>query len=741
MTVATEPEPEPELERIEWRVPSLPLPQLRRGWAKGKRRDFLDDELPEYSLKRALGPKAVADCVVTAVNKWFHLFHWCLPVDRDPSPADVFPDDEQLSQEDFDIKAAVINQFSTAIKNWLDYHWLEGGGSALTLTKKKIASNPIAAFLQQLTTKEPAQQRALTAHQLWSKENLDGPLKGRFESEFEASGLAKKNRAAAQARFVAERFAELSKEEQKEWKAKALKDMSNVRHGKEEVVPGPSLLPPAEAQKAIDNMGTILYPLAEGISKMIGMQVHMVLAGPEPRMGSQLNIIGLHEGLDKSAVPRRFEDVGGERGAERYRFFLAALGDYLMMCYSEDDQRARALPSVPFPTKPPGFLRTDVPWNDSHRRFDDVLPGVSEDGDMPGRDNSGSVPRRKQPRASEEEEESAEEEQLPETKKKKGGKTTSKTKETGEKVTKGGKGKRKARTANNENTTPVGAQQRSVRQVTVPRVSARITGGQAEKARASDGSSTTGQRQVLLDITNTIPPQPLTAVQAMQIDPALLAPGTIPGSFVPNCGPNDCPNPFAPLPPASPAPSEAGVDDDTSSSAEAAPVGVMDPVNWAPWFRQARLYLGRFKLGGDWDSLLLAFTLLEGKRKFATGGKGLRPDGRPAVVGTWIQNARNRDPKKLGPVAAYAASWWAWWRSLQPEWRGLTGVGPITEAGGYVGGRWPELDIPKSGVNGMYSVIASLAWWGAVLGDGAELKAEWALAVADVTWVITSLSR
>lgn len=170
-----------------------------------------------------------------------------------------------------------------------------------------------------------------------------------------------------------------------------------------------------------------------------------------------------------------------------------------------------------------------------------------------------------------------------------------------------------------ENNTPVGAQQGPAIQVTVHRFSTRTAAVVAEKARVPDSASGTGKHQVLLDITNTIPPQPLTADQVMQIDPTLLARGTIPGSFVPNCGPNDCPNPFAPLPPASPAPPRSSGDDDMSSE-QAATAGVLDPVNWPPWFRQARLYLGRFKLGRDWESLLVAFMLLKGKRKFAKGG-------------------------------------------------------------------------------------------------------------------------
>ncbi len=46
-------------------------------------------------------------------------------------------------------------------------------------------------------------------------------------------------------------------------------------------------------------------------------------------------LYSIHKGHDKSAIPRRFDKAGGKRGAERYKLFLAALGDYLVTCYSK----------------------------------------------------------------------------------------------------------------------------------------------------------------------------------------------------------------------------------------------------------------------------------------------------------------------------------------------------------------------------------------------------------------------
>lgn len=97
--------------------------------------------------------------------------------------------------------------------------------------------------------KEPTRQQALMAQQLWLKEHLVGPMKIHFELEFGALNKPKNHRTVAQAEFVAKRFEELTQEDQKAWKVKARKDVDTVKHGKEEVIPGPSLLPPEEAQK------------------------------------------------------------------------------------------------------------------------------------------------------------------------------------------------------------------------------------------------------------------------------------------------------------------------------------------------------------------------------------------------------------------------------------------------------------------------------------------------------------
>ncbi|PBK63776.1 hypothetical protein ARMSODRAFT_869273, partial [Armillaria solidipes] len=131
------------------------------------------------------------------------------------------------------------------------------------------------------------------------------------------------------------------------------------------------------------------------------------------------------------------------------------------------------------------------------------------------------------------------------------------------------------------------------------------------------------------------------------------------------------------------------------------------------WFEEAQKYLARFDLGAEWDGLVQALTRFEAGRGFVKTSKPLKSKDRPPQVALWIQNACLRDLTPLGDRDAFICSWWSWWRGLQPTCRDLEAgdesVGPESRISG---GDWTQLN--KSGQNGVYSVVASLAWWGNV---------------------------
>ncbi|KAF8121842.1 hypothetical protein K438DRAFT_1793550 [Mycena galopus ATCC 62051] len=89
----------------------------------------------------------------------------------------------------------------------------------------------------------------------------------------------------------------------------------------------------------------------------------------------------------------------------------------------------------------------------------------------------------------------------------------------------------------------------------------------------------------------------------------------------------------------------------------------------------------------------------------------------------------------------WVGGWWRWWRNLQPEER-LVVEGELSRP---EDADWSRLS-GMYGKNGLLHVMATLCWWGTVVGrqksrGGMEPGAQedWAKAVADVTWVLDQL--
>ncbi len=77
-------------------------------------------------------------------------------------------------------------------------------------------------------------------------------------------------------------------------------------------------------------------------------------------------------------------------------------------------------------------------------------------------------------------------------------------------------------------------------------------------------------------------------------------------------------------------------------------------------------------------------------------------------------------------------SWWAWWASLQPEWRTKDSFGRPVVGGE---GTWDNLRYP--GKNGMLMVLLSLWWW---RGIATATIDDWTVAVHDVCWVLEKMA-
>ncbi len=126
-------------------------------------------------------------------------------------------------------------------------------------------------------------------------------------------------------------------------------------------------------------------------------------------------------------------------------------------------------------------------------------------------------------------------------------------------------------------------------------------------------------------------------------------------------------------------------------------------------------------LGDEWDDIMLFWMLVEGHQGFVTSWTSIGPQSVSklclAEVSSWqkwkqgmdyVPELGRKDLKLLGDL------WWAWWKALQLEWRGISGVEGCLELDHQVGnGEWGYLWHP--GANGLVIVLICLKWWGELI--------------------------
>jgi hypothetical protein len=150
--------------------------------------------------------------------------------------------------------------------------------------------------------------------------------------------------------------------------------------------------------------------------------------------------------------------------------------------------------------------------------------------------------------------------------------------------------------------------------------------------------------------------------------------------------------------------------------------------------------------GGIWKSAVDAWLTLEQASDFQITGKALSAKGRPGAVSWWVQRGRStvQIPAGLGSEDEREDFYDAvilWWLSINPVWRkeGIT-KGEDFETRGLKQQRGGDLAGIPSGLNGLTSVLASLAWWYRI-AEIAEGSVGWRKLVDDVVWVLTEKHR
>ncbi|PPR02921.1 hypothetical protein CVT26_009776 [Gymnopilus dilepis] len=110
----------------------------------------------------------------------------------------------------------------------------------------------------------------------------------------------------------------------------------------EELSAPPSTLP-EDRQACIDRIASVIQPVLNSVAAYTGMKTSLIMGGPEPADGGQINIISLHAGSIRGPVKMNFAQAEREEYNDKVvRTFSA----FLAKCYTRDDIRRAALPNA-----------------------------------------------------------------------------------------------------------------------------------------------------------------------------------------------------------------------------------------------------------------------------------------------------------------------------------------------------------------------------------------------------------
>ncbi|PBK60109.1 hypothetical protein ARMSODRAFT_1069211 [Armillaria solidipes] len=439
---------------------------------------------------------------------------------------------------------------------------------------------------------------------------------------------------------------------------------------------------PQEAQNLIDHFGALMTLSLDQVVTLSGMKVLLIMGSSEPQRGGKLNMLVQNHGKDKSAIPIKFSG-----NATGYDCCLEAFREFLMKCYDKDDELA---------------------W---------ALPGAEEEETMDTVESSRSVPHIEVDilqgllRLEEEhflDEDKTETAPAP---KKKGRWAPKRSKEISGESSQRGKKKRaddnkvpmkkKVKTSDsgqaNFMESSAGSRGKKKKDVALKKVVASIG---AALAKVPGLSCPLGQPSPLPPLHPPPPPQPES-----------------PQSCIPIFGPNDMPNLFegtSVMLPVQQQKPTLSPEDATYLKEGIGP----------DWFKKARHSLNLLllsSLGDAWDDMMWFWRIIEGHQ----GGWPLAK----------VRLGR-KDLKALGDA------WWAWWKALQPDWKGVSAVERCLKADHQVSNsEWGCLWHP--GVNGLMTVLICLKWWGELItkhyGIGSIWMRSWEVVVDDILWVMSSM--
>ncbi|TFK81022.1 hypothetical protein K466DRAFT_569297 [Polyporus arcularius HHB13444] len=724
-----------------------------RRWAKGHKYEFLAARLPLWHDARDLNEMSSFYTRVTLL--FIRFFTWDRALDPDGNGPAEDPSEDNLNEvlevaglepAEVERRAVIFMELRGKIQRWFRYH----GTKAL----KSQRVDPLSKILAALKSQDKPPRRMQTLH-FYSKLYYDTRIKPTVDAEWPkliaqagAKGLAVPKRLKHQnaAALKKQRDAEFD-EEYGVWKA-ASQD--------------PDLPKTAEDfAQALEDAATWLHPLAQSLSKRLGLNVSILLTGPMGSSGGRIDVKGVHAGESSGLVPKLWPAYD----VHAYEALLKSLVGFAKACFSLEECRARALPgTVPadaesLSTRTYGNFDC---WSCSVlRRKCRAAPASRYPWDCGSRSNS--TPAMPSPlrmvstlsaramRASVPPNAAAEpiygppsmlldvsRANLPPS----------------------------SPVFNVGVTTPVIEKSSSAPNDPSPSSPSSLTTMPSVNPpplplSATPVSSTTRKKQPLPPPSSSptaespTPPTETSALPSSSPSPTLasaakkvlaeksaakkvLAEGSAaasprrmrasPAPASISAGPRTVRAPGTPKsisagPTFGRTATRASLGRSASISAGPAPFSKINEKNCPSNIVDIIHYLKGHEWGPVWDHCVATWVEIERFAQFEAHGTLQNPtDGRPLEVPAWMKRARKLVDFPINNVDKFADGWLKWWNSNRPSSEGFDDVPANLD--------WAVLNV--TGPNGLRLFMLTLAWWGAVVEDDQGSRGKWLLAVGDV---------
>ncbi|SJL16401.1 uncharacterized protein ARMOST_19925 [Armillaria ostoyae] len=300
--------------------PPIVLPLFPKGWAKGSRQTLLESSQVTFSYHRAESVTAAKDFVLNVTNRYLKVYYWDDPEDQEPMGPPPPPHLEALTPVRKALKAAKIVRLTNAIYNWLNYRWKHPtSGPSPASSHNPKSEDPLHLLLCNVAGVEIGRLRALTAAEHWLKDNFE-QIKRDLEGETTSEGRARIGTTATATR---KQFALLPADVRERYETLAKEEGKQAR----------------EAKQALNRLPATLAQFLKKLGSMLGVHACLLLAGPEPQKGGQINVLLMHAGFDKSPMPLEFP----EAVPTQYEKCVALFQRFVEMCYTDNEMAARSL--------------------------------------------------------------------------------------------------------------------------------------------------------------------------------------------------------------------------------------------------------------------------------------------------------------------------------------------------------------------------------------------------------------